>query len=187
MSRDLFQLAGRYIVSPIKSGLMLVDQEAALERIWFEHFMDALEKEDALVQQSMFPKTIEFPPADQPLISEIMPLLNKLGFDIQEFGHGTYIIHGVPASFDGLGLDEEVVIQDTIAAFREDREQKDALKRIASALARGSRTKGPRRLQKEEMQSLVDQLFACESPYATPGGKRCFITIDMGELERKFQ
>lgn len=186
-ARDLFQLAGRYIVSPIKSGIMLVDPNAALERIWFEHFMDKLENGDALVQQALFPKTFDCSPADLPLMGEILPVLNKLGFDVQEFGHGTYIIHGIPASFDGLELSEELVIQDTIAAYREDRDEKDARKRVACALARSSAGKGARRLQKEEMQSLVDQLFACESTYTTPGGKRCFITIDIAELERKFQ
>lgn len=186
-ARDLFQIAGRYIVSPIKSGIMLVDPNAALERIWYEHFMDKLDNGDALVQQALFPKTFDCAPADLALMGEILPVLNKLGFDVQEFGHGTYIIHGIPASFDGLELSEELVIQDTLAAYREDRDEKDGRKRVAWALARSSAGRGSRRLQKEEMQSLVDQLFACESPYATPGGKRCFITIDIAELERRFQ
>lgn len=184
--RDLFQMSGKYIVSPIKSGILVVDQDAAIERIWYEFFMESLERGDALVQQALFPKTFECNPADIAIMGEIMPVLNKLGFDVQEFGHGTYIIHGVPASFDGLGLDEETVVLETVVAFREDKDEKDLHRKVAGALARGSKRKGPRKLSKDEMRALVDQLFGCESPYATPGGKRCFITIEMGELQRRF-
>jgi len=185
--RDLFQLAGKYIVCPIKSGVMLIDQDAALERIWFEHFMEELSGESGSVQQALFPKTFDCPPADLPLMAEVLPVLNRLGFDVQEFGHGTFVIHGMPAAFEGLELNEELLIQDTIAAYRDERDEKDATRRVARALAKSSKGRGTRRLQKEEMQALVDQLFACETPYTTPGGKRCFITMDLAELERRFQ
>lgn len=186
-SRELFQLAGKYIVSPIKSGVMVIDQDAALERIWFEHFTERLANDDALVQAALFPKSFECSPADIGLMEEILPVLNRMGFDIQEFGHGSYVIHGSPAAYEGLGLNEETIIMETISSMRENAEERDLHKRVAIALARTTKGRGARRLQKEEMRSLVDRLFACETPYTTPGGKRCFITLDMGELQRRFQ
>ena len=184
--RDLFQLSGKYIISPIKSGILVVDQDAAIERIWYEFFLESIDRDDTLVQQALFPKTFECNPADLAIMEEILPILNNLGFDVQEFGHGTFVIHGVPASFEGLDLDEEAVVLETIAAYREDKDEKDIQQRVAGALAKGSKGQGSKKLSKEEMRALVDQLFACESPYATPGGKRCFITIEKGELHRRF-
>src|SRR5665811_2315874 len=86
----------KYILTPVKSGLMVIDQKRAHERILFEKFMEVLKSESVASQQQLFPQTIELNPADSALLLSILPDLMSLGFDIREFGKNTFIISGTP-------------------------------------------------------------------------------------------
>ena len=98
-----FQLHNRYIVKQVKSGMMIVDQQAAHERILFEKFSNQIKNKTAQSQQSLFPQTITFHAADFALVLEMQQEIEALGFRIEIFGKNTILVNGVPAIFLGAG------------------------------------------------------------------------------------
>ena len=94
----MFQLHGSLIMSPIKSGILVVDQQAAHERILYEKNLKMIQDKEAYVQRELFPQTIEFPPAEAEMLLQILDRLNKLGFLIEDFGKNSFIIRGIPAN-----------------------------------------------------------------------------------------
>jgi DNA mismatch repair protein MutL len=94
--KKVLQLKQKYILTPVKSGLMVIDQKRAHERILFEKFMEVLKSDSVASQQQLFPQTIELNPADAELLKSILPDLMSLGFDIRNFGKNTFIINGTP-------------------------------------------------------------------------------------------
>jgi DNA mismatch repair protein MutL len=187
VERVLFQIGMHYIVGPIKSGLMIVDSFAAQERILYEKYLASLDKGDSLVQKNLFPQTIECNPQDAMLLGEILPLIIKAGFDISEFGHGSFVIHGVPSIISQLGLNAEKVLFELITNYKTHSDDIGMNDRVARSLAKSSRRTQSKTYTREEMVSMIDQLFACESPFATPEGKRCFTTINIEELQNRFK
>ncbi|MEK7254668.1 MAG: DNA mismatch repair endonuclease MutL [Bacteroidota bacterium] len=185
--KEPYQIHATYIVSQIKSGFLLIDQQAAHERILYEHYLNVLENQQALTQKELFPKTINLPPADAALLSEMLPQVNLLGYDIQEFGKDTFIIHGVPADLPG-GQDESKIIETLLRQFRQNVDLSlDARDNLARSMARSAAIKRGQALSVQEMQELVDKLFACSMPYRSPGGRACFVTFELDELEKRFE
>ncbi|MCS7037349.1 MAG: DNA mismatch repair endonuclease MutL [Saprospiraceae bacterium] len=181
-----YQIHGQYIVSHIKSGFLLIDQQAASERILYERYLEALRQQPATVQQLLFPRNIELPPADAALLRSILPEVNRLGFDIAEFGGNTFVIHGMPATASA-GLTEEALLERLLAQYKDNLDPDAGIhERVASALARSASIRAGQALSVEEMQALIDQLFACEQPYRSPSGRLCFITFELEELQRRF-
>ena len=110
-----------------------------------------------------------------------------MGFDIQEFGKDTFVIHGVPAELKS-GIDEQKLIESLIEQYKANLDLKiDIKENIALSMARGASIKRGQILTSNEMQALIDQLFACEVPYKSPRGGHCFITYDMDELQKQFK
>lgn len=185
--RPPYQVHSTYIVSHIKSGFLLIDQQSAHERILYEHFLDLLNKQSASTQQQLFPKTITVSPTDSAILNEILPQINLLGFDVQEFGNDTFIINGVPAEFTGKG-DEAKVIETLLEQYKLNIEFKLEVKEnIARSLARSGAIKRGQSLTVQEMQSLIDKLFACEVPFKSPSGRQCFLTFELEELSKRFE
>ncbi|MEM7573631.1 MAG: DNA mismatch repair endonuclease MutL [Bacteroidota bacterium] len=183
-----YQLHLRYIVSPLKSGLLLIDQQAAHERILYEQFLRQLREQNSPSQQSLFPQTLELSVAEAGLLTEILPDLKELGFDLEPFGGQSFIIRGVPAELAGKTNELELV-QQLLARYAENLDPElDAHEKVARSLARSAATRPGQELSQAEMYSLISQLFACEQHQFNPGGKRrCFITFELDELERRFQ
>ncbi len=183
-----FQIHNRFIVTQIKSGFILVDQQSAHERILFEEFLDAMNNNRPMSQQQLFPQTIKLQPADAALLSEILPEVNKLGFEIQEFGRHTFVIHGLPGDFQ-KGVDEQKLIESLIEQFKlSNRHDLKLSKRenLAKFMATQSSVKSGRALSKDEMKMLIDKLFTCKTPYASPTGRRTFVKFDFHDIEKKF-
>lgn len=184
--KEPYQIHGQYIVSQIKSGFLLIDQQAASERILYERYLEALRQQPVATQQALFPKNIEFPPADATLLRAILPEVNRLGFDIAEFGGDAFIIHGTPADMGG-GQTEELLLERLLAQYKNNIElELGTQENLARAMARSAALKRGQILAAPEMQDLIDQLFACASPYRSPSGRTCFITFDLDELQRRF-
>ncbi|MEZ4934678.1 MAG: hypothetical protein R2788_21435 [Saprospiraceae bacterium] len=176
-----------YIVSQIKSGFILIDQQAAHERILYERYLAAMESNDAYTQKELFPKTIELPPAEAAIMQEILPELNLLGFDIQDFGNNSFIMHGVPADMVGK-KNQTAIIETLLYQFQQNLELKlNTSENIARSMARSAATKRGQLLSPKEMQELIDQLFACAMPFKSPTGRHCFLTYDLEELEDRFK
>lgn len=185
--REPYQIHATYIVSPIKSGFILIDQQSAHERILYERYLEALQYKKASTQQQLFPRTISLPPADAGLLQEILPQINLLGYDIKEFGANTFVIHGIPADFRGKGQ-EEAAIDSLLAQFKDNLELKlNTNENIARSMARSNAIKRGQNMTSTEMQTLIDQLFACQLPFKSPTGRNCFLTFELDELAKRFE
>lgn len=182
----VFQIHQRYIISQIRSGFVIVDQHAAHSRILFEQYLQQLTAKAHSTQQQLFPSTLQLSGADANLMESIMPDLRHLGFDIQPFGKDTFVIHGVPPELEHN--DERKVLEDLIGQCRnEEAELKlDKHTTIARALAAAKAIPAGKYLSREEMRQLIDELFACETPYISPEGKPTFRMYELGDLEEQF-
>lgn len=184
--KPLFQIHSTYIVSHIKSGYILVDQQAAHERILYERYLSMLNEKEAMTQKELFPRNITLNPADAEILKDLLPQINLLGFDIQEFGKEAFVIHGVPADLK-FSQDEQKVIEQLLEQYKTNRDlDLNISENVARAMARSSAIKKGQSLTQEEMRGLVDQLFACAMPFASPTGKKCFVTFELEELANKF-
>lgn len=182
-----YQLHRRYIVSPLKSGFLLIDQQTAHERILYEDNLRRLREGQSPSQQSLFPVTLDLPAADAELLGAILIDLRSLGFELENFGGNTYIIHGVPAELAG-SQNEQLLIEQLLEQYKQNIDlQLDGHESLARALARGASVKRGEALEPSEMRSLIDRLFGCEQPQLGPTGRRCFITFELDELARRFE
>jgi len=184
--KPLFQIHSTYIVSHIKSGYILVDQQAAHERILYERYLSMLNEKEVVTQKELFPRNITLNPADAEILKDLLPQINLLGFDIQEFGKDAFVIHGVPADLKS-SQDEQKIIEQLLEQYKSNRAlDLNILENIARAMARSSAIKKGQSLTQEEMIELVDKLFACAMPFTSPTGKKCFVTFELEELAKKF-
>lgn len=185
-SKAPYQLHSRYIVSTIKSGFFLIDQQAAHERILYEKYLQSLATQQALSQGQLFAQTIDLSPTDAILFTEMLPELNLLGFDIEPFGQNAFVVNGLPVEIAGK-QSEAAVIDQLISQYRENLDLKlDARESIARAMARSAAVKRGSKLDVSEMETIINQLFACENPMRSPGGRSCFLTFNLDDLERQF-
>jgi DNA mismatch repair protein MutL len=181
-----YQIHGQYIVSQIKSGFMLIDQQAASERILYERYLEALKNQPISTQRALFPKTISMAPADAEMLREILDEVNKLGFEITEFGENTFILQGTPAEMERSN-EEQVLLERVLSQYKENLDLDTGIQEnLARAMARNTALKRGQPMAPEAMRDLIDQLFACSIPYKSPRGRNCFITFDLDELQKRF-
>ena len=182
----VFQLHNRFIVSQIKSGFILVDQQAAHERILYDRYIKNLNGQPGHTQHQLFPQTLNVTPADVEVVNELLPELKMLGFDLQPFGGTAFVLHGAPSD---VPQGEEIdMVEKMIDAYKQSQQ---ALKlptseALARSMARVNAIRPTKALSEKESRSLLDQLFASESPFYTPDGRHTFITYNLRELEKQF-
>ena len=180
------QLHERYILTQIKSGFILIDQHKAHQRILFEKYLRNLANQPASTQRILFPKSLELNNNDVALLQEILPELKVLGFDLEFFGGSTFVIHGMPT--DLRDENETQLIEKLLEDFKNSNKADhfDKRKNIAKTLAYQTATKSGTMLDKNSMQQLIDELFACEQPTINPVGLATFVQYSFDEIERKF-
>jgi DNA mismatch repair protein MutL len=186
-SKTTFQIHNSYIVTQVKSGMMIVDQQAAHERILYERYMAYLQRKSGASQQLLFPQMVELSPADFTLIQELDEELKALGFIIEPMGKTTLIINGIPA--DIPAGNERTVLEGMLEQYKF---QQSTLKlsgseSLARALARRSAMKRGTALSLQEMNALIDQLFACAMPGYAPDGNLTISLFDMDKLAGFFK
>jgi len=166
---------------------MLIDQQAAHERILFEQYKAHLDDNKGSSQQSLFPSTIELSTADFVLMSDLLPELQSLGFQLRPFGKTTYVIEGIPADL-GSNVNETKVVEQLLEDFKNNKSELKIDKRenLARSLAKSSAIKSGVSLDNDTMSDLIDRLFACESPNVSIHGRPTIITITLQELMDKF-
>ncbi len=184
--RAPYQLHQRYVVSPIKSGWLLIDQRAAHQRILYEQFLKTLQESPAASQQSLFPQTLELPHVDVGLMNDILPDLRQLGFDLEHFGGESFIVRGIPAEL--AGQNEIQLLEQLLEQYRSNVDvENNGHARLAKALVRSAAIKAGQLLDAAEMRSLINRLFACEQPRRAPNGRRCFVKYELEEVDRQFE
>ncbi|WP_343533688.1 DNA mismatch repair endonuclease MutL [Pedobacter sp.] len=188
-SKQYMQVHNRYIVSQIKSGVMLIDQQAAHERILYERFLLHLEDRKGASQQSLFPQTVTLSPGDFELAKSLLDDIKSLGFDVREFGKNTLVIEGIPVDLGSTNINETQLFEHLIEGFKNSQQELKLTKRdaLARSLARNSAIKAGTALSQQEMNTLIDELFACKSPNFSISGKPAIQTITLAELAQKFE
>ena len=185
--RQPYQLHNAYIVSPIKSGFWLIDQQTAHERVLYEQYLAMLTDRQTASQRMLFPKELSFSAADAETLTQLLPSIQRLGFDVEPFGgQHSFVVHGMPADL-GEQQDAQVLLERLLEQFRSDRDLKlDTHDSIAKAMAYAGAVRRGHALSVAEMQQLIDDLFACEMPFAGPRGNKTLITYELEELRRLF-
>ena len=185
--RQLFQIQNRFILSQIKSGFMLINQQAAHERILYERFLQQLQNHSGVSQQSLFPQSVTFNSGDYELLKELLPDIRALGFDIREFGKNTVVIDGIPADLNNAS--EHAILEQLLEGFKNNQSVMKLDKRdsLARSLARNAATKAGVKMSLEEMNILIDQLFACQMPNLALNGKLIISTFTLNELLERFE
>ncbi len=181
----VWQLHNRYIVSQIKSGLAIIDQHVAHERILYERALDAFENNPIFSQQLLFPQTLEFSSEDFSVLDELLPLVEKLGFVIKKFGKRTAVVEAVPADVR-LG-NEQKILSDMINEYKlNSHNSPDPRDNLAKSFSCKSAIRSGDSLNVEEMNGLIDQLFATKFPYVCPHGRPIIIQLSLEELDKRF-
>ena len=181
-----FQTLNKYVVTRIKSGFIVIETEAAMERILYERYNHFLSDSPQGSQKLLFPETLSFSPQNSDIISDLLKELNGLGFDIELFGKNTFILNGVPS--DLLEENAQEIIEQLLESYKNNLLSLKISKRnnLAHSLARSIGRKKNKNLSEEEIQSLISELFTSESPHISPSGKKICITFNENELVRMF-
>ncbi|GAB3779017.1 DNA mismatch repair endonuclease MutL [Spirosoma horti] len=183
----IVQIQNRYLLAPIKSGMLLIDQRRAHERILYDQFQAALTKRNGASQQLLFPKTITLMPVDFQLALDLRDDLTNLGFEFDELGANTFVIRGVPALI--MGENEEELFANLLAQLRADtgRLKLDRVESMARSLARRSAMRYGNRLSTTERKALVNQLFASANPSYTPTGEPVTVVLSLDKIAGLFR
>lgn len=180
-----FQLQRKYIITSLKSGLLIIDQHKAHFRILYEDLMQKFQEKPELSQQLMFPLIIDMNPIDFEVLSELKLHLNQVGFDFKRFDHEEIQISGIPAYFSETEIG--FLFDELKANFKEGIPSSEInLKELlAKSIAETTAIKAGKKLKVEEQMELVSKLFSCSSPTKTPKNKPIFVTMNSDDFDRK--
>ena len=181
-----YQYKGRYIMTSVKSGLMIIDQYRAHTRILYEGYIEQMQKRRPSSQKRLFPDTIHFSASDKVVVEAVMPELQNIGFELTPNEEGDYTITAVPSGLDGL--DYVALVQDLVASAREKTTSAidDINHSIALELARNAAVTYGQVLTNAEMENIVNSLFACSNFSYTPDGKKILTMLRQTDLEQLF-
>lgn len=185
--RKIFQIKNKYIVCPVISGLMIIDQKRAHERILYERFLQILNNDSQVSQKTLFPEKVELNPADLFVVKEIESDLRLLGLDIRDLGNNFVSINSIPAGTEGIDPKEMLGIFLSEFKSKQSDPSSGVKEKVASALARSSAIPYGKVLARSEMEDLFDTLFACSSPNYSPSGKPVINIITLDELDKRFK
>lgn len=180
--KEFIQFQGRYIITPLSSGLALIDQHKAHIRILYEQYLRSLERKQAASQRLLFPEMLTLSPSESAVLESIMPQLTTVGFDISALGGGAFSVLATPSGTEGLATSDLVtsILNDAIGG------QADAAGTVnhivAFALARKVAMPVGQALQPNEMAQLVEDLFTCTTPNLTPDGAATLTIIHPEKL-----
>jgi DNA mismatch repair protein MutL len=185
--RKFFQIKNKYILCPVKSGLMMIDQKRAHERVLFEKFMNCLSSNRSVGQVSMFPVSLEMSPADYVLLKEIEDDIILLGFDFRDIGNNVISINSQPADISSSNPGEMLKTALEIYKNTETDPAVTMKEKVASSMARASAIPYGKALSQNEMGELFDSLFSCSAPNYSPAGKPVINIITLEEIDKRFK
>jgi len=181
-----FQIHNQYILSQVKSGVLLIDQEAAHERILFEKYQAFLQGTKGQTQQLLFPINVELNPADHALVLDMRTELASLGFAFEEFGQSSVVINGAPLTV--VAGQEKTVFEGLIDQFKINKSSLtiSTKENLSRSLAKRSCIKAGQVLQQEEINAMIDELFGCEVPNFAPDGRSTYFVLDLNQIKDFF-
>lgn len=177
----------RYIVSTLKSGILIIDQQRAHERILYERLMLRMEQSQAASQQLLFPVNCRFTAGDSEVLMEMFPALKQLGFAIEPLGQNTFVVTATPV--DITDSDIQGLLEQAVGEYKGSMMQKfgDRKQSLCAALARQTAVKRGVALHPQEMQQLIADLFSCQVPHTAPSGKRTMFILNEQELAERLK
>ncbi len=178
-----YQFKAKYIMTAVKSGLMIIDQHRADIRILYEKYVAQQRAMTSNTQKMLFPETIQFSASDAVMFESILPMLFGLGFDLSDLGGNTYAINGIPAGIEGI--DPVMLLQRMVSdALEKGRGVTDEINStVALSLARSAAIPYGQILNNEEMENLINELFACSNANYTPDGKAILCILPQSDIE----
>ncbi len=181
-----FQVHLSFIVTPVKSGIMIIDQQSAHERIFYEQYLAMLERNMGSSQQLLFPETVELNPSDFSLVTELEPEIRAVGYSFEYLGRSAIVINGIPSLMTS-DMGSEIfkgVLEDYKRSFLHFKNRN--AENLARSMAMHSGTKRGKKLRTAEMKNLIDRLFACKNPNYGPNGELIFHLLDVSKIEEIF-
>ncbi|MFA5325876.1 MAG: DNA mismatch repair endonuclease MutL [Bacteroidales bacterium] len=182
---SLILVQGKYIVTPVKSGILVINISRARERILYEKYLELIIEDQTIIQESLFPQTLELNHDQYSFLMEDLNLLNKLGFDIRDFGNNSVVIYGLPTGFPADAESVKKSIDTLISIMQEEKIDTDNKSNLAISMAKSAALSYKNSMNDNQAQILVDQLFACRDSSTTPDGRKCMSIISIEELEKK--
>ena len=181
-NNQYLQVNQSYIVTSIKSGMLVIDQNLAHSRVLFEKFLKEMENHSGVSQQELFPQAMSLNVNDASLLKEMMPELENLGFVLEQANPTTFMINGTPS--DAAGCDAVTLLEQILDNYKINTTdlQLDRKLNLAKTMAVQLAIKSQTRLSEMEMQNLVDQLFACNVAEVAPNGKKIYVILNMEDL-----
>lgn len=179
-----YQYKGRYILTSVKSGLMVIDQARAHCRVLYERYLAQMTAHEGKAQKVLFPEVVQFPMSDDVLVKKLQSQFDELGFELDDLGRGSYAINAIPADLDGIN--PVMLVQDMVAdAKTEGVSSVDEIKRsLAHSLAKAAAIPYGQVLGNEEMETLVNNLFSCQNVNYAPDGKSVLCIIPQQQIEQ---
>ncbi len=182
----IWQLHNKYLITEIKSGLIIVDQHVAHERVLYEISKKAINGNGLPSQTVLFPQTLTLQPDEYSSLLNIIPYLNKIGFKMREFGENTVIIEGIPNDVH-WGSEKEVILQILDKFIEYNELDASFIDYLASTFACKAAIKAGDPLTMEERKHLIDKLFSTEHPYYCPHGRPIIINLTLDDLDKRFE
>ena len=179
-----YQYKGRYIMTAVKSGLMIIDQHRADVRICYERNLQRISAKAASTQRVLFPEVLQFSPSDAVMLQRLLPDLSAMGFDVSDLGGGSFVVNGIPAGIDGidpLSLLRNIV---TDAVEQSAAAASNFHSALALSMARNTAVPYGQVLSNEEMERIVNELFACSNANYTPDGNPILAILPQGDIEQ---
>ncbi len=179
-----YQYKGKYILTSVKSGLMVIDQSRAHCRILYERYLAQMSAHEGKAQKVLFPEVVQFSVSDDVLVQKLLPQFAELGFELDSLGRGSYAINAIPAGLDGIN--PVMLAQDMVAdAKTGDVSTIDEItKSLAHSLAKAAAIPYGQVLSNEEMETLVNNLFSCQNVNYTPDGKSVLCIIQQQQIDQ---
>ena len=176
-----YQYKGRYMMTAVKSGLMIIDQYRADVRIRYEQYMEQFQKKTSNTQRLLFPEAIQLAPSDAVTLERIIPDLTNMGFDVSSLGGNSFAVNGMPAGLEGL--DPVNLVQQLVADAAMELSLSDLHARLALSLARSAAIPYGQVLTNDEMEQLINDLFSCSNVNYTPDGKAILCILPQTDIE----
>ena len=177
-----YQYKGKYLMTAVKSGLMIIDQYRADIRILYDRYMTQMDNHTANTQKILFPEVVQFAPSDAVMLEKILPELAKIGFDLSDLGGYSFAINGVPAGIEGLAP-ERLLRQLVADASMPGAALSTLNAQLALSLARHAAIPYGQILSNEEMENIINELFSCSNVNYTPDGKAILCILPQGDIE----